>query len=80
MKTIEIQTKAFFELLKGRDVSMWSMFEEMVKHEEEQLIIFLDEEGKEMAHYVLPTNVAQVKEDQKLFAESFKEKLKGEMN
>lgn len=80
MKTIEIQAKAFFELLKGRDVSMWSMFEEMISAEEEQLIIFLDEDGKELAHYVLPTNVAQVKEDQKVFAESFKEKLKQELN
>ncbi len=76
MKTIEIKAKAFFELLKGRDVSMWSMFEEMVNKDEEQLIIFLDEEDKEMAHYILPTNVEQVKEDQKVFADSFKEKMK----
>ncbi|RYD96705.1 MAG: hypothetical protein EOP54_13045 [Sphingobacteriales bacterium] len=75
MKTIEIQAKAFFELIKNRDVSMWSMFEEMVNSEEEQLVIFLDEEGKEVAHYILPKNVAQVKEDQKIFAQSFKEKL-----
>lgn len=80
MKTIEIQARAFFELLKGRDVSMWSMFEEMVNAAEEQLIIFLDEEGKELAHYVLPTRVEQVKEDQKVFAESFKEKLKQDLN
>jgi len=75
MKTIEIQAKAFFELIKNRDVSMWSMFEEMVNAEVEQLIIFLDEEGKEIAHYILPTSVEQVKEDQKVFAQSFKEKL-----
>lgn len=59
---------------------MWSMFEEMVNAEEEQLIIFLDEEGKELAHYILPTNVEQIKEDQKVFAESFKEKLKQELD
>lgn len=75
MKTIEIQAQAFFELIKSRDVSMWSMFEEMVNPEEEQLIIFLDEAGKEIAHYILPTTIEQVKEDQKIFAESFKEKL-----
>lgn len=75
MKTIEIQAKAFFELIKNRDMSMWSMFEEMVNPEVEQLIIFLDEEGKEIAHYILPTSVDQVKEDQKVFAQSFKEKL-----
>lgn len=75
MKTIEIQAQAFFELIKSRDVSMWSIFEEMVNPEEEQLVIFLDEAGKEIAHYILPTNIAQVKEDQKIFAESFKEKL-----
>lgn len=75
MKTIEIQAQAFFDRIKGLDVSMWSMFEEMVNPEEEQLVIFLDEAGKEIAHYILPTNISQVKEDQKIFAESFKEKL-----
>lgn len=75
MKTIEIQAKAFFELIKSREVSMWSMFEEMVNPEEEQLVIFLDEELKEIAHYVLPKTIEQVKEDQKVFAQSFKEKL-----
>lgn len=79
MKTIEIKANEFFELIKGRAISMWSMFEEMVT-EEEQLILFLDEEGKEIAHYILPTNVEQVKEDQKVFAETFKEKLKSAMN
>lgn len=75
MKTIEIQAKAFFELIKNREVSMWSMFEEMVNPEEEQLVIFLDEALKEIAHYVLPKTIEQVKEDQKIFAQSFKEKL-----
>lgn len=75
MKTIEIQAKAFFELIRNRDVSMWSLFEEMVNPEEEQLVVFLDEAGQELAHYILPTNMEQVKADQKIFAESFKEKL-----
>lgn len=75
MKTIEIQAKAFFELIKNREVSMWSMFEEMVNPEEEQLVIFLDEALKEIAHYVLPKTIEQVKEDQKVFAQNFKEKL-----
>lgn len=80
MKTIEIKTKPFFELLKKRETSMWTMFEEMMKEDEEQLILFLDEGGKEIAHYVLPCNREQIKEDQKLFAESFKQRLKASLN
>lgn len=80
MQTIEIKAKPFFELLKQRNTSMWSMFEEMMKEGEEQLILFLDEEGKEVAHYVLPGNKEQIKEDQKQFAKSFKEKLNATLN
>lgn len=75
IKTIEIKAAGFFELIRSRDVSMWQMFEEMVNEAEEQLVIFLDENDKELAHYILPTNLEQLREDQKLFAASFKEKL-----
>lgn len=75
MKTISIQATAFFKLLSDRQSSMWTIFEEMVNEEEEQLIIFFDANNKELAHYILPKTVAQVKEDQKMFADSFKEKL-----
>jgi hypothetical protein len=80
MKTIEIKTKLFFELLKTRETSMWSMFAEMINEQEKQLIRFLDKEGKEIAHYILPTNQEQLDQDQKSFANSFKEKLNADKN
>ena len=75
IKTIEIKAKGFFELLKEREQSMWQVFAEMINEKEELLIIFYDEADKEIAHYILPTSIQQLREDQKLFAESFKEKL-----
>lgn len=76
VKTIEIQAKGFFELLKNRDMSMWSIFEEMINPEEEQLIIFKNEENESIAEYFLPTNKERLEEDRKLFSAYFKEKLK----
>lgn len=75
IRTIEIQAKGFFNLLKEREQSMWTVFAEMIREEEEQLIIFLDDEGREIAHYILPVTLEQLQEDQRLFADSFKEKL-----
>lgn len=80
IKTIEIKAKAFFELLKQNDQSMWSVFAHMIDEKEEQLILFVNEEGAEIAHYILPTSLEQMQEDQKLFAEQFKEKLKSGLN
>lgn len=80
MKTIEIKAKLFFEMLKTRDTSMWAMFSEMMNEKEEQLILFLDEEGKEIAHYILPTNREQLQKDQQSFAENFKERLNAYKN
>lgn len=76
IRTIEIQAKGFFDLLKEREQSMWTVFAEMLREEEEQLILFLDEEGGEIAHYILPAKPEQLQEDQRLFADSFKEKLR----
>lgn len=76
IKTIEIKAKGFFELLKNRDMSMWSIFEEMINPAQEQLIIFLDEDDKIIAEYFLPTTKERLEEDRKIFAETFKEKLK----
>ena len=45
MKTIHIQAKEFFELLKLKDQSMWDIFAQMIDGEEKE-ILFLDEEGK----------------------------------
>lgn len=75
IKTIEIQTKGFFEFLKERDASMWTIFQEMIHPEEEQLIQFLNEENSVIAEYILPTTKEQLENDRKIFAEIFKEKL-----
>lgn len=75
IKTIEIQTRPFFERLKESDLDMWQMLRQMISSEEEQLVIFLDDEGQELAHYLLPTTVQRLEEDRKLFAEAFKKKL-----
>lgn len=77
MKSIEIKTQAFFELLKHRGMSMWCIFSELLG-EEEQLIIFKDEEGKELTRYLLPTSQERLEEDRKLFSEQFKKKLSHE--
>lgn len=75
MKTIKIKAKDFFELLKNRDTSMWSIFAQMIQKDQEQVIIFLNEKEEEITRYILPTNETQLKEDQKVFAEEFKRKL-----
>ncbi|HRP88946.1 MAG TPA: hypothetical protein PKX92_02795 [Edaphocola sp.] len=79
MKTITIQTKAFFELIKSKEISMWQLFEQMINKEEEQLIIFVNEDEKEIAHYHLPKTKEQLFLDQKSFADIFKEKLKSSL-
>lgn len=79
MQTIKIETASFFELLKNRATSMWEVFNEMMK-KEEQLIIFVNKHQKEIAHYVLPNNADQLKKDQKQFAQYFKDKLKEGLN
>lgn len=80
MKTIQIQAKPFFEMLKSRDVSMWAMFVEMLSPDYEQLVIFLDESGKEVAHYIIPTSPEQLAADQKAFAQEYKDKLRSALN
>lgn len=75
IKTIEIQAIGFFELLKDREVSMWTIFLEMIHPEDEQLIQFLNEDKTIIAEYILPTTKERLEEDRKIFAEIFKEKL-----
>lgn len=75
IKTIEIQAKGFFDLLKEREISMWSIFQEMINANEEQLIQFLNEDKTIIAEYILPTTKERLEEDRKIFAEIFKEKL-----
>lgn len=74
MKTIQIKAADFFELLKQNETSMWEIFSQMVDGEEKE-IIFLDKQEKVLFSYVLPTNLDKLKEDQKVFAKQYTEKL-----
>jgi hypothetical protein len=74
MKTIHIQAKEFFELLKLKDQSMWDIFAQMIDGEEKE-ILFLDEEGKFLFGYRLPVTLEKMQEDKKLFAEKYAEKI-----
>ena len=74
MKTIHIQAKEFFELLKLKDQSMWDVFAQMIDGEEKE-ILFLDEEEKFLFSYRLPATLEKMQEDKKLFAEKYAEKI-----
>lgn len=74
MKTIQIKAADFFELLKQNETSMWEIFSQMVDGEEKE-IIFLDKQEKVLFSYVLPANLEKLKEDQKVFAKQYTEKL-----
>ena len=74
MKTIHIQAKEFFELLKLKDQSMWDIFAQMIDGEEKE-ILFLDEEEKFLFDYRLPATLEKMQEDKKLFAEKYAEKI-----
>lgn len=74
MKTIQIKAADFFELLKQNQTSMWEIFSQMVDGEEKE-IIFLDKQEKVLFSYVLPANLDKLKEDQKVFAKQYTEKL-----
>ena len=73
MKTIEIQAKPFFELLRLKDTSMWEIFSQMIDGEEKELI-FLDEENRVLFNYVLPKNTEQLEADRATFSKEFAEK------
>lgn len=74
MKTIEIKASSFFELLKLKGQSMWDVFALMIDGEE-KLILFFDNDEKELFEYLLPKTLAQLKIDQKRFAEEYAEKI-----
>ncbi|MFC7348260.1 hypothetical protein ACFQO9_16195 [Chryseobacterium zhengzhouense] len=74
MKKIEIKAEQFFELLKLKDTSMWSIFSQMIDGEEKE-IIFLDNEDKILFNYILPSNAEKLEEDRKEFSKQFSEKL-----
>ncbi|MGO4710239.1 hypothetical protein AB4Y90_14260 [Chryseobacterium sp. 2TAF14] len=74
MKKIEIKAEQFFELLKLKDTSMWSIFSQMIDGEEKE-IIFLDNEEKILFNYILPSNPEKLEEDRKEFSKQFSDKL-----
>ena len=74
MKKIEIKAEQFFELLKLKDTSMWSLFAQMINGEEKE-IIFLDNEEKILFNYILPSNPEKLEEDRKEFSKQFSDKL-----
>ena len=74
MKTIEIQAKDFFEILRLKDTSMWEIFSQMIDGEEKE-ILFMDEENKILFGYILPTNLEKLEEDRKIFAQEYAEKM-----
>lgn len=74
MKKIEIKAEQFFELLKLKDTSMWSLFAQMIDGEEKE-IIFLDNEEKILFNYILPSNPEKLEEDRKEFSKQFSDKL-----
>lgn len=74
MKTIQIKAKDFFDFLKLRDASMWDIFAQMIE-EEEKDIVFVDENGQPLFNYILPKTIEKLKEDQKIFAKEYAEKI-----
>ncbi len=74
MKKIEIKAEQFFELLRLKDTSMWSVFAQMIDGEEKE-IIFLDGEDKILFNYILPANTEQLEEDRKEFSKQFADKM-----
>ncbi|MXS70036.1 hypothetical protein [Chryseobacterium binzhouense] len=74
MKKIEIKAEQFFELLRLKDTSMWSVFAQMIDGEEKE-IIFLDVEDKILFNYILPANAEQLEEDRKEFSKQFADKM-----
>lgn len=73
MKKIEIKAKQFFELLRLKDTSMWSIFSQMIDGEEKEMI-FLDNEDKVLFNYILPDNKEKLEEDRIQFSKEFAEK------
>ncbi len=74
MKIIQIKAAQFFELLKMKDTSMWEIFAQMIS-EQEQELVFLNEKDEVLFTYLLPTSLEKLKEDQKIFAKEYAEKI-----
>lgn len=76
MKKITIKANDFFELLKLKGESMWDIFAQLIDGEEKE-ITFVDHKDEYLFHYVLPTTVEKMKEDQVLFSKEYADKLSG---
>lgn len=74
MKQIHVQAIPFFELLKSKEQSMWQMFAQLIKDEEQELI-FLDEDNKVLFNFILPKTTEELLKKQAEFTEAFKQKL-----
>lgn len=74
MKKVKIQAEPFFELLKLKNQSMWEIFSQMIR-EEEQELIFINDKQEVLFSYILPDNLETLKKDQKTFSEEFKQKI-----
>lgn len=76
MKKITIKANDFFELLKLKGESMWDIFAQIIDGEEKE-ITFVDDKDEYLFHYVLPTTVEKMKEDQILFSKEYADKISG---
>lgn len=76
MKKITIKANDFFELLKLKGESMWDIFAQIIDGEEKE-ITFVDDKDEYLFHYVLPTTVEKMREDQILFSKEYADKISG---
>lgn len=76
MKKITIKANDFFELLKLKGESMWDIFAQLIDGEEKE-ITFVNDKEEYIFHYVLPTTVEKMKEDQILFSKEYADKISG---
>ncbi|MCG2793613.1 MAG: hypothetical protein L6262_08725 [Weeksellaceae bacterium] len=76
MKKITIKANDFFELLKLKGESMWDIFAQIIDGEEKE-ITFVNDKDEYLFHYVLPTTVEKMKEDQILFSKEYAGKISG---
>lgn len=75
MKKVQIKAEPFFEMLKIRDQSMWEIFAQLLK-EEEQELIFTNEKDEILFNYILPNTIEKLKQDQEKFTKEFQEKVR----
>lgn len=76
IKKITIKANDFFELLKLKGESMWDIFAQIIDGEEKE-ITFVNDKDEYLFHYVLPTTVEKMKEDQILFSKEYAGKISG---